>query len=94
MLPPPLGPAGTTATDSQLPTWSGSPFDPENLGATLQSGTKLCQIGDPRRLEARLVIDQGDIEFVAPGQRVEIMLDQSAEYVYVSKIETRVAPRL
>ena len=33
------------------------------------------------------MIDQGDVEFVAPGQRVEIMLTQSAEYVYVSKIE-------
>ena len=30
------------------------------------------------------MIDQDDVEFVAPGQRVEIMLDQSAEYVYVS----------
>jgi hypothetical protein len=34
-----------------------------------------------------LEIDQGDVEFVAPGQRVEIMLTQSAEYVYVSTIE-------
>ena len=32
-------------------------------------------------------IDQGDIEFVAPGQKVEIMLTQTAEYVYVSTIE-------
>ena len=66
-----------------MPTWSGSPLEPENIGATLMTGTKFCQIGDPRSLEARLVIDQGDVEFVAPGQRVEIMLTQSADYVYV-----------
>ncbi len=66
-----------------LPTWSGSPFEPENLGAALVSGTKLCQIGDPQRLEAILVIDQGDIEFVEPGQSVKIMLAQSAETAYV-----------
>ncbi len=70
-----------------LPTWSGSPLEPENLGARLVVGTKLCQIGDPQSLEARLAIDQGDVEFVAAGQRVEVMLAQSAEYVYVSKIE-------
>jgi putative peptide zinc metalloprotease protein len=72
-----------------LPTWSGSPLDKENLGAALRAGTKLCQVGEPNRFEARLVIDQGDVEFVAPGQRVEIMLDQSAEVVYVSQIEDR-----
>ena len=61
----------------------------ENIGATLTIGTKLCQIGDPQSLEARLVIDQGDVEFVAPGQNVEIMLDQSAEYVYVEQDRAR-----
>jgi putative peptide zinc metalloprotease protein len=70
-----------------LPTWSGSPLEPENVGAHLVKGTKLCQVGDPQSLEARLAIDQGDIEFVVPGQRVELMLAQSAEYVYVSTIE-------
>jgi putative peptide zinc metalloprotease protein len=90
VLPPTLVPKQTQA-ESQLPTWSGSPLEPENLGATLMSGTKFCQIGDPRRLEARLVIDQGDVELVAPGQRVEVMLTQSADFVYVSEIE-KVAP--
>jgi putative peptide zinc metalloprotease protein len=86
VLPPPLE-EERPSVGGQLPTWSGSPFDRENIGATLTEGTKLCQIGDPNRLEARLVIDQGDIEFVAEGQRVEIMLAQSAEYVYVSTVE-------
>jgi putative peptide zinc metalloprotease protein len=86
VLPPPLvqehkGDAG------QLPTWSGSPFEPENLGAFLQKGNKLCQVGDPRRLEARLVIDQGDFDFVRRGQRVEILLAQSAQDKYISSIE-------
>jgi len=76
---------------TQLPTWSGTPFDRENRGATLRAGTKLCQVGEPNRLEARLVIDQADDELLGNevGQRVEIMLDQSAEYVYVSHIEQR-----
>ena len=50
-------------------------------------GTKFCQIGDPKRLEARLVIDQGDVELVAKGQKVKVMLEQSADFVYVSHVE-------
>jgi putative peptide zinc metalloprotease protein len=83
VLPPPL--VEKRAEDgSHLPVWSGSPFDRENLGARLMTGTKLCQIGDPNLLEARLVIDQNDVEFVHEGQPVEIMLDQTADYVYTN----------
>ncbi len=86
MLPPPL--IEKQGDESvHLPTWFGSPLEPENLGARLVKGTKFCQIGNPQSVEARLAIDQGDVEFVAPGQTVEVMLAQSAEYVYVSKIE-------
>jgi putative peptide zinc metalloprotease protein len=90
VLPPTLVPR--QSADGQLPTWSGSPLKEENLGAALAVGTKLCEIGDPRWLEARLVVDQGDVELIAPGQKVEIMLQQSADYVFVSEIE-RVAKK-
>jgi putative peptide zinc metalloprotease protein len=86
VLPPPLV-ENKSQGGTSLATWSGSPFDKHNRGAFLAPGTKLCQIGEPNRLEARLIIDQNDWWFVHRGQRVEIMLDQSAEYVYVSKIE-------
>jgi len=90
ILPPTLVPKQTRG-NAQLPTWWGSPLEPENLGATLISGTKFCQIGDPKWLEARLVIDQGDVELVAPGQKVEILLTQLANLRFVSEIE-KVAP--
>jgi len=88
VLPPPLVQKQPDETP-HLATWSGSPFDRENRGALLIRGAKLCQIGEPNRLEARLIIDQNDSRDVHPGQHVEIMLDQSAAYVYVSKIEQR-----
>jgi putative peptide zinc metalloprotease protein len=88
VLPPTLVPDESSA-DAQLPAWSGSPLEPKNLGATLLLGTLVCQIGDPNNLEARLVIDQADIDLVAAGQRVEIMLAQSADFVYVSQIGRR-----
>jgi putative peptide zinc metalloprotease protein len=88
VLPPP--PVEKRPDEStHLPTWSGSPFDEENRGALMMVGTKLCQIGEPNCLEARLIIDQNYSRDVQSGQYVEIMLDQSAEYVYVSKIEER-----
>jgi len=90
VLPPALIPK--QAAEGQLPSWSGSPLKAENLGAALPLGTKFCEIGDPRWLEARLVVDQGDVELIAPGQKVEIMLQQSADFVYVSQIE-RVAKK-
>jgi putative peptide zinc metalloprotease protein len=86
VLPPPLVPEQTQA-EAQLPNWSGSPLEKENLGATLLVGSKFCQIGDPQRLEARLIIDQGDVELIQPGQRVDVMLAQYAGVVYVSQIE-------
>jgi putative peptide zinc metalloprotease protein len=86
VLPPPL--VEKQGDESvHLPTWHGSPLEPENIGAHLVKGTKFCQVGNPQSLEARLYIDQNDIEFVAPGQKVEVMLTQTAEYVYVSTVE-------
>jgi putative peptide zinc metalloprotease protein len=90
VLPPPLVEKRSDG-GAQLPTWSGSPFDPENVGARMNVGTKLCQIGDPHSLEARLAIDQNDVEFVMDGQPVEIMLDQTTDYVYTNCFIERVS---
>ena len=70
--------------DEKLPAWSGTPLDPENLGATLEQGVLFCQIGDPKRLEAVLVIDQADRNIVREGQsgRLEarrLSLDHAAQ---------------
>jgi len=63
--PPPYG---------ELGTWTGSPLDPTNAGCTLEAGTVYCLVGDPQQLEALLIIDQSQIEFVCAGQPVHIWL--------------------
>jgi putative peptide zinc metalloprotease protein len=88
VLPPPLVEKQVDES-THLPPWYGSPFDKENIGATLVAGTMFCQIGEPNRLQARLIIDQNDDALVWPDQKVEIMLDQSAEFVYKSRILER-----
>jgi putative peptide zinc metalloprotease protein len=64
------------ATD-ELESWSGLPLDAMNRGCTLETGTLLCQIGDPLQFEAWLVLDQRDVEFVRLGQTVRVQLEQS-----------------
>ena len=69
-----------------LPQWSGSPLNPENLGAYIAS-TLFCQIGDPGAWEAELVIEQDYIEFIRENQEVAIKLDVMPYATLYSTIE-------
>jgi putative peptide zinc metalloprotease protein len=71
----------------ELASWSGTPLEARNLGATLAESTLVCQIGDPTAYEAVLVIDQADIELVREGQAVEVLLNQSPGEAYSTRIE-------
>ncbi|MEX2316986.1 MAG: biotin/lipoyl-binding protein [Pirellulales bacterium] len=90
VLPPPQIP-DREHDEADLPTWSGSPMERENVGATLVRETKFCLIGDPDRLEALLLIDQDSVEDVRSGQEVEIIMAQSAGCKYFSHIEGDIA---
>lgn len=64
IIPAPLRlPQGEEA-EGRLPTWSGSPLDPKNLGAAYPESELICRVGDPTDLEALLVVDQADIDLV------------------------------
>ncbi len=75
VIPPPT--IDAPPAPGELTGWMGTPLDANNHNCLLETGTLFCLIGDPRRTEAMLVIDQSDIEFVGQGQRVKIQLDQS-----------------
>ena len=74
MPPPSAGKQGQV--EGQLPFWSGTPLQKKNRGAHFNRGDRFCEVGDPQRLKAVLVIDQTDVEFVKQGQTVEICLDE------------------
>lgn len=75
VLPPPI--IARNAVDSRrLATWQGTPLDAANRGCFLETGTALCQIGDPEALEAMLVIEQSEVPFVRVGQSVRLRIDQ------------------
>lgn len=77
--------------NGQLAAWSGTPLDDKNLGALLPVDVLFCQVGDPHKLEAILVVDQADIPFVQLGQKVDIMLDELPGAVFHSEI-TEISP--
>ncbi len=90
VFPPPSTP-NRPRQDGKLANWNGTPLEKRNLGATFQPGTLFCQIGDPDKFDAILVVDQADIESIHLGQKVKVMLDESPGKVYQSEI-TEISP--
>lgn len=97
IIPPEIVPE-PKSDEAGLPKWWGTPFSKRNIGATLETGTKFCSVGDPSKLEARLLVEQGDSDFITIGQKVYVLLNQSTAHRYVTKIvdtekdEVSVAP--
>ncbi|MHB8898983.1 MAG: hemolysin D [Thermoguttaceae bacterium] len=60
----------------RLPIWSGTPLDESNLGASLDPGVPVCEIGWLESMEADVVIDQSVVDFVSAGCRVELKFDE------------------
>ena len=90
IIPPPPRRESSSEQMASLASWSGSPLEKKNLGATLSPDGQhnlLCQIGDLNAWDAVLVIDQGDLDLVTPGQEVRLMFEESAYHVFVSRIE-------
>jgi putative peptide zinc metalloprotease protein len=83
---PPMSVPPRPSTDGKLPTWHGTPLEKRNLGALLPASTWFCQIGDPDKFDAILVVDQSDIELVREGQNVKIMLDELPGQTFHSPI--------
>jgi putative peptide zinc metalloprotease protein len=98
VLPPPENP-GRPDSAGQLPTWSGTPLEKKNLGAYLNDSVLFCNIGDPKRLEAVMVVEQDDIEFIREDQSVAIKINEIPGWTYHSQIaeiaknDLKVTPR-
>lgn len=78
---------GSKGGKGTLPLWSGSALMERNLGARLEESDVVCQVGDPTRMEAVLIIDQADMELVRESQEVDIKFDAYPYQVYKSTIE-------
>jgi putative peptide zinc metalloprotease protein len=82
----------------ELATWTETPLDPRNRGAYLETGTIVCLVGDPQRLEATLLIDQSDVDLVRVGQKVQIRFDETpgrkldGTVASIGELDLKVAP--
>jgi len=98
VLPPP-GIPRRPEQDGQLSGLWGSPLDPRNDHAYLPESTLVCMIGDPRAMQANLVVDQAHLDFVAEGQEAIITLDHlpldtfRGKIQEIAKSEMKAAPR-
>lgn len=84
VLPPRVKPA--QVREGELADWSGTPLDERNRGCFLEAGVELCQIGDPRQLEATLVVDQGQVLFVEPGQPLSLQIEESSNVLLTGRV--------
>jgi putative peptide zinc metalloprotease protein len=90
VIPPPQRRDHSSDTRLELASWSGSPLDKQNLGATLVpdgSENLFCMIGDPDNWDAVLVVNQRDLDWVSEGQEVRLMFEESPYHVFISKIQ-------
>lgn len=74
VFPPPES-AALDSPGDPAEKWAGSPLEPHNRGKFLDYGRLVCLIGDPRKLEALLVVSEDDIESVRIGGKVRIQLN-------------------
>ncbi len=64
-----------------------SPLQPNLIGAHLEPGTAICQIGDPRLLTAILEIDESAAELVRPNTAVVLFPNQTPGRLFRTRIQ-------
>lgn len=69
-----------------LPTWSGAPTDARNKGAFLEERTHLLSVAPASTMEAVMLVDQGDRNFIRPGTPVELKLEHLPDRTYAADV--------
>ena len=60
--------------------------EPETLGQWLKTGKLFCEVGDPHKLEAHLILDQADIDLVSVNRRAWIKVYGDSEITWKSHV--------
>ncbi|HEX5105719.1 MAG TPA: HlyD family efflux transporter periplasmic adaptor subunit, partial [Pirellulaceae bacterium] len=84
VIPPPAV-AGPSDQD-ELPGLTGTPLDAENQGCRLEAGSSFCQIGDPERLQAVIIVNEADVQRLRPGQLVRLNLQQTPGEIRTGRV--------
>ena len=76
IVPPPAR-SDRSPAKLKLASWTGRPLEARNVGAYLETSTLVCRIARPSQFEAILAIGQEELDFVQPGQRVDLLLNSA-----------------
>ncbi len=58
----------------------------ETLGQWVKPGKPFCEVGDPKKLEAHLILDQGDIELIRVNRKAWIKIYGDSEVTWKSQV--------
>ena len=64
----------------------------ETVGQWLKPGKAFCEIGDPKKLEAHLIIDQSDIDLIATERPAWVKVYGTSERTYKSRV-SEISPK-
>ena len=59
---------------------------PETTGQWVKPDKPFCEVGDPRRLEAHLILDQSDIDLIRTGRKAWVKVYGTSETTFVSRV--------
>ncbi len=85
---PPVTPV---VAQHELPTWSGSPLEAANYGATLQPETVIGSVGDANHIDVLLACEESDVAQIAVGQFATVVSDQCPGQSFAAQV-TEIAP--
>jgi putative peptide zinc metalloprotease protein len=86
LLPPPVR-DGDAAERDALRGWSGFALSAENEGCHVDAGDVLCLVQTDPEVEAVLLVQQGDMEFVQIGQPVRLYFDEMPERTWEGVVQ-------
>lgn len=86
VFPPPVvnDPRGS---DWEPVFYSGTPFDPVNSGCWVDSGTLLCTIGDPAKMQATLLANEQQLKAIRQDQQVSLLPDSNSVGLLSGRVE-------
>ncbi|MDR3634808.1 MAG: HlyD family efflux transporter periplasmic adaptor subunit [Isosphaeraceae bacterium] len=58
----------------------------EKIGMYVKPGKPFCEVGDPHKLEAHLILDQGDIDLIAVNRRAWVKIYGDSEITWKSYV--------
>jgi putative peptide zinc metalloprotease protein len=59
---------------------------PETVGQWIKPGKPFCEVGDPHKLEAHLIVDQGDIDLVRVNRTTWMKIYGGSEVTWKSRV--------